>query len=185
MINKLKAMIGRCILAAVSDNTQTQSLQIEAFAGDIHDDVERFQQFGFSGVPLTGAEGIVLFVAGNHDHPVVIAAENRELRVRGLKAGESAQYNSKGHKIVLYHDRCEITTPRFVVDAKTEAVIKAPQIKLVGQVAGTKSAVFAEDVQDKGGQYSMAAMREVYDRHTHHDNGQGSETDTPTQKAGK
>ena len=182
MIEKLKAMIGRCIIAAVSDKSKTQTLQIEAFAGDIHDEVERLQQFGFSGVPLDGGEGIVLFVAGNHDHPVVICAENRSLRVRNLKAGESAQYNSSGHKIVLYHDRCEITTPRFVVDAETEAVIKAPLIELDGEVVGTKSAVFAADVADKGGSHTMQGMRATYNGHTHHENDVGGQTDAPTQQ---
>ena len=181
MIEKLKAMIGRCIIAAVSDSSKTQSLQIEAFSGDIHDDVERLQQFGFTGVPLAGAEGIVLFVAGNHDHPVVICAENRSVRVSGLKEGESAQYNSSGHKIVLYHDRCEITTPRFLVNAESEAVINAPRIELNGEVVGTKSAVFAKNVSDQGGGYSMSGMRGTYNGHTHHENDAQSETNSPTQ----
>ena len=49
--------------------------KLEAFSGDMHDDVERLQQLAFTGVPLVGAEGIVLFVAGNRDHPVLICAE--------------------------------------------------------------------------------------------------------------
>lgn len=181
MIEKLKAMIGRCIIAAVADDAKTQTLQIEAFAGDIHDEVERLQQFGFTGVPLADAEGIVLFVAGNHDHPVVIAAENRDLRVRGLKAGESAVYNSSGHKIVLYHDRCEINTPRFVVNAETEAVITAPLIELNGEVIGTKSITAAQDVRDMGGAYSMAKMRMVYNGHSHYDHAGDGDTELPNQ----
>ena len=181
MIEKLKAMIGRCIIAAVSDGHKTQSVQIEAFSGDMHDDVERLKQFGFTGVPLVGAEGIVLFVAGNHDHPVLICAENRGIRVSGLKEGESAQYNSSGHKIVLYHDRCEINTPQFVVNAESEAVINAPLIELNGNVIGTESAVFAKEVRDMGGGYSMSGMRSTYNGHTHHENDEQSETNSPTQ----
>lgn len=179
MIEKLKAMIGRCIIAAVSDQTKTQSLQIEAFSGDLHDEVERFQQFGFSGVPMPNAEGIVLFVAGNHDHPVVIAAENRDVRVNNLTQGESAMYNGFGHKIVLYQDRCEIITPRFVVNAENEAVIKSPKIKLDGEVEGTKSIYAEQEMSDGVG--SMSAMRGTFNGHDHDDTTSGGQTAKPNQ----
>lgn len=98
-----------------------------------------------------------------------------------MKEGESAQYNSSGHKIVLYHDRCEINTPQFVVNAESEAVINAPLIELNGNVIGTESAVFAKEVKDMGGGYSMSGMRSTYNGHTHHENDEQSETNSPTQ----
>ncbi|AXK39615.1 phage baseplate assembly protein V [Crenobacter cavernae] len=178
---KLKLMIGRCILAAVSDKAKCQSLQITAFDGETHDRVERFQQFGFTAVPLPGAEGICLFVGGGRDHPVVVAVEDRRHRVTDLAPGESAQYNSSGHKLVLYHDRAELVTQKFVVKASEKVRFETPLVETTGQIRAD------QDITDKAGSggKSMAAMREVYDGHTHKENNvTGGESQPPTQKAG-
>lgn len=178
---KLKLMIGRCVLAAVSDKSKCQSLQITAFDGETHDAVERFQQFGFTAVPVAGAEGICLFVGGGRDHPVVVAVEDRRHRVTGLKPGESAQYNSSGHKLVLYHDRAELVTPRFVVKAEQEVFLDTPLVRTSGKVDAAGNVT---DNVGAGGK-SMAAMRAAYDGHTHKENNvAGGESQAPTQKAG-
>lgn len=156
-----KTQINRAILSNINDGGALQNSQLETVADDIHDNVERFQQFGFTGVPLDEAEAIVVFVAGNHDHPIIISAENRDLRIKGLKAGETAMYNSKGHKIVLYHDKCEIHAPKLIVNADN--------IVLNGEVACTKNITANGNISDQGGSYSMAGMRAVYDSHTHNE----------------
>ena len=47
----LKNMIGRAILNLINDAAATQTVTLEAQAGDVHDEVELFQPFGFSAHP--------------------------------------------------------------------------------------------------------------------------------------
>ena len=70
----------------------------------------------------------------------------------------------------------------FEVNAKTSATIKAPKITLDGEVNGTKSAVFAQDVKDQGGKFSMGWMRALFNRHNHHENDGGGNTDQPNEQ---
>lgn len=178
----LKNMIGRAILNLINDATATQTVTLEAQAGDVHDEVELFQPFGFSAHPPVGSEAVVVFVAGNHDHPIALCAEHKGTRRRNLAEGESVMYNLQGHHITLYKDRCVIETPVFEVLAAQSATIRAPKITLDGEVSGTKSAVFANDVKDQGGKYSMGWMRRLFNRHTHHENDGGGNTNPPSEQ---
>lgn len=178
----LKNMIGRAILNLINDAAATQTVTLEAQAGDVHDEVELFQPFGFSAHPPVGSEAVVVFVAGNHDHPIALCAEHKGTRRNNLAEGEAAVYNLWGHHITLYKDKCVIETPVFEVNAKQSVTIKAPKITLDGEVDGTKSAVFAQDVKDQGGRFSMGWMRALFNRHTHHENDGGGNTDQPNEQ---
>lgn len=62
---------------------------------------EYFQHYGFSSVPLAGAEAI-LVQEGNHI--VMIASDDRRYRV-GLEAGEVCLYTDEGDQIRLKRDK--------------------------------------------------------------------------------
>lgn len=178
MLGKLKMLVGRCVLSLINDVPKTQELQIEAWAGDVQDQVEHFQQFGFTAVPVPGAEGIVVFVGGEHDHPVVLAVEDRRHRVSGLSGGESAMYNTSGHRLVLYHDRAELTTLKYVVNASDSIQFNTPLTTFSGEV------IAMGNISDLGGSpgNSMANLRVTYNGHTHKENDVKGQTNAPTQK---
>ena len=92
-------------MALVDDKKKLQQVQLELLADETKDNVERFQQYGFTSVPLEGAEALAVFLGGGRDHAVVVAIDDRRHRLTDLKAGDVAIYNDTGAKIVIGRDR--------------------------------------------------------------------------------
>ena len=103
--SRVKLMIGRAVLHLVDDARKIQAAQIQAFAGEILDNVERFQQYGFSGTPHPGAECVLLSLGGMRQHPIIVAIDDRRFRPTGLEEGEVVIYTSQdpseAHRIWL------------------------------------------------------------------------------------
>ena len=119
---KVMLTIGRAILTLVNDSTKVQSVQITLFADEVKDDVERFQEYGFTSVPITGAEGACVFVGGNRDHGIVVATDDRRFRPTGLKPGEVALYTAEGDTIIMKNGKLiETNTARSKLAATTSA----------------------------------------------------------------
>lgn len=97
---RVRLAISRGLVELVDDSTTCQTLQVSLRADELRDDAERFQQFGFTSHPPVGSEVLVLSVAGNTDHPIVAAVEDRATRPTGLAEGESAQYTAQNGKRV-------------------------------------------------------------------------------------
>lgn len=102
--NRIANSIARAVVQVVDDNTKQQLLQIGVLAGEDIDEAERFQEYGFSSVPLAGAEAVVLFPNGDRAHPLVVAVDDRRYRVTGLQRGEVAVYSKFGALIKLTKD---------------------------------------------------------------------------------
>lgn len=94
-------LVGRAVVKAADDAPKVQELQLELLEGELRDQVERFGEYGFTSVPLEGAECAVIFVGGRRDHGLAIGVEDRRYRIKNLESGEVAVYNHTGAKIVL------------------------------------------------------------------------------------
>lgn len=135
-LQRLQLMVGRAVVSLVKDGLKLQGLQVTLLADEVRDDVERFQQYGFSSHPHPGAEALVVCVAGNRDHAVVVAVDDRRYRIKGLEQGEVALYTDEGDKVVLKRDGViELT-------AATKVRIVSPLVECTGDVdvAGTVTA---------------------------------------------
>lgn len=99
MKNRIRLVVGRCVLDALDDTQEFQELKISILSDEIKEQVERFQNYGFTGNPKAGAEGVVMFPGGNRDHPIVICVDDRRFRLVGLEDGEVAMYTDEGDKI--------------------------------------------------------------------------------------
>lgn len=91
----------RAVISRISDAEKLQLLQIGVLADETIDGAERLQEYGFTSVPLAGAEAVALFPNGDRGHPLVIATDDRRHRVTGLAAGEVAIYSSSGARVIL------------------------------------------------------------------------------------
>lgn len=98
---RLVNSIARAVVQLVDDSRRLQRVQLGVLAGEDIDDGERFQQYGFSSVPLDGAEAVVLFPAGDRAHPLVIAVDDRRHRPTDGKPGEVCVYSNTGATIRL------------------------------------------------------------------------------------
>lgn len=129
MIGKLRTrvvnMVSRALLSRLDDSRPMQSAQV-----DLGDDetrtLERVQNYGFTSVPLDGAEAVVVFVGGRRDHGYAVAVDDRRYRLKDLQAGEVAVYTDQGDSIVFRRGGT------LEVSAATKVVIDAPIVELTG-----------------------------------------------------
>jgi phage baseplate assembly protein V len=121
--------VGRAVLAAIDDGQKAQSLQIELLDGETLDDVERFQNYGFSSVPFAGAEGVSVGVGGLRSHSIIIAVEDRRYRLTGGAPGEVVMYDDQGQKVHLQRAQILITSPhKVVINSAAEVDLTAPKV---------------------------------------------------------
>lgn len=150
--------VGRAVLRAIDDSGSRQTAQIEALRGEVRDAVERMQQYGFTSVPLPGADGAVVFVAGNREQGIIVATEDRRYRLTGLEGGEVAIYDDQGQKVHLTRDGIVVETSLDLTAtiggaaAVTAASVSvtAPTVTITGDLSVTGTITGTVDVVGGG-----------------------------------
>lgn len=93
LTSRVRLMVARGVVKLVDDARKMQSLQVSVQADVVRDKVERFQEYGFTSVPLKDAEAILLAVGGNTAHLVCVAVDDRRYRpTTGLAPGDVGMY---------------------------------------------------------------------------------------------
>ncbi|NBF04703.1 phage baseplate assembly protein V [Pseudomonas sp. Fl5BN2] len=95
----LTRLLARGTVVLANSANKLQSLQMRLTAGEVNDDMEHFEPYGFTSNPLAGAEGIATFLGGDRSHAVVLVVADRRYRLQALAAGEVAIYTDEGDKI--------------------------------------------------------------------------------------
>ena len=98
---RISNLVGRGVVKGVSDGKKLQVLQLGVLAGETVDGGEHHQPYGFSSVPLGGAEAVVLFPDGDRARPLVVATSDRRYRPTGGQAGEVCMYTDEGDVVRL------------------------------------------------------------------------------------
>ena len=93
--HKVAMMVARGVIKAIKDDKGIQLIQVSLLAGEVRDNIERFQEYGLTSNPPVGSEACVIFPMGNRDHGICIAIDNRTFRKKGLAEGEVALYNKE------------------------------------------------------------------------------------------
>lgn len=175
LVRRIRLALGRGIVRLVSDGGGIQTLQLSLMANETRSKVERFQEYGFTSVPLAGAEAAVIFMGGNRDHGIVVAVDDRRYRLKGLENGEVAIYTDEEDSIILKRgNKIEVNTKEFIVNAETNATFNTPLLRATGDII---------DNYETNGD-NLQEMRETYNIHTHPENDSGGPTDDPIQKMG-
>lgn len=170
LANRVRLTVGRGVIDHVGDGAKVQTMQVRFLAGEVRADMERFQQYGFTSVPLAGQEVIALFSGGDRSNGVVVAVGDRSYRMKGLKDGEVALYDDLGQSVHLTRDGIVIKgagRPMLITD--TPKLRIEADLEVTGEV---------KDRADADGR-TMEAMRETFNAHTHPEPDGG--TGTPTQ----
>lgn len=135
---RLRLMASRAVLSLISDATGMQIVQVKLLNGEVRDGIERVQNYGFTSVPLPGAEAIFLSLGGDRDHGIVITADDRRYRIKGLQGGEVAIYTdedkSAGEHRILFKRGKEIhlvAGASSIVMTPTGITITAPNLDIV------------------------------------------------------
>lgn len=98
--NRIANALARAVVNLVNDGTKMQEVQIGVLADETRD-AERFQNYGFSSVPLPGAEAAAICPNGDRGHVIVVAIDDRRYRPRGGQPGEVVMYTDEGDQIRL------------------------------------------------------------------------------------
>lgn len=101
LINRTANITARSVVQLVDDGKNLQILQLGVLDEETVEDAENHQPYGFSAVPLEGAEAIALFPNGDRGHPLVVAVSDRRYRPTGGQKGEVLLYTDEGDIIRL------------------------------------------------------------------------------------
>lgn len=142
---RLMNLLSRGVVSAVDDSKKLQLVQLDLLDTETRDEIERFQNYGFTSVPEAGAESVVLFVGGRRDHGLAIVVDDRRYRLKSLAEGEVAVYNRTGAKIVLKANGDIELTPK-----SGQKVKLASPVEISGDVSVTGTLTASADVVGGG-----------------------------------
>jgi phage baseplate assembly protein V len=134
---RITGMVSRGTVTAVDDASGIQALQVEGLADEAHDGVERMQDYGFTSVPLPGAETVLVFAGGLRSHGLIVALGDRRYRLKGLEGGEVAMYDDQAQVVHLQRDGILVFTEKKVtiegsqevlIRSDTKVTVEAPQV---------------------------------------------------------
>lgn len=137
--------ISRATIRKANDKPLLQEVDVDLTHDEGKVSVERFQQYGFTAVPLPedakggkAAEAIIAFINGNRAHGVVLAIDDRRYRIKGLKDGEVAIYDDQGQKVHITRDGIKVDggdKKKPVTVVVGNATIKVEDGKITAKVA--------------------------------------------------
>lgn len=159
-------LIVRGRLTGADGSRKMRTIQAETMAGDLRDDVEHFEPYGFTSEPKVGAEPIVLSLDGDREHSIAICVADRRYRLTGLKSGEVAVYDDLGQKVHLTRSGIEIETAKTLsITAAAGVKVTAPTAEFSGKVTVAGDIVGGAQIYDSTGK--MQSIRDTYNSHTH------------------
>jgi len=120
LIQAITDMVRRGKVHLVTDTAARQRLQVETvpprFVGDdprVETKIEYAQPYGFKSVPRApdsngSAEAVCLLVAGEPDHPLVVAVTDVRDRPTGWASGDAGLYDYRGNLVRCQAGKIEI-----------------------------------------------------------------------------
>ncbi len=140
----LTRLLARGTVVLANSANKLQSLQMRLTAGEVNDDMEHFEPYGFTSNPLAGAEGIATFLGGDRSHAVVLVVADRRYRLQALAAGEVAIYTDEGDKIHFKRGRViDIDTATLNIRASSGVNIDSPTLSMSGKIVSQGDQVAA------------------------------------------
>ena len=135
MRNGLANILARGVVALGNSASKLQSLQLRLLAGEVKDNVEHLEPYGFTACPLAGSEALAGFIGGDRSHGVVIVVADRRFRLQGLEPGEVALYTDEGDKFHFKRGRViDLETVTLNVKASDSVNFDTPLIRATGRI---------------------------------------------------
>lgn len=133
----MAGVLARGVVVLANATRKLQSLQLRITAGEVKDDMEHLEPYGFTSCPLEGAEALAGFI-GDRSHGVVLVVSDRRYRLPGLKGGEVALYTDEGDRLVLKRGRViEMETQTLRIKAGQSVEFDTPLISTTGRIEST------------------------------------------------
>jgi phage gp45-like len=71
---------------------------------EIHDGMPRIAEYGFTSMPLTECQALVIFVGGDRSAGVICGTNDERNRLKDLQPGEVAIYDDQGQSVWIKRD---------------------------------------------------------------------------------
>ena len=131
----MRNILARGLVALGNSANKLQSLQLRLLAGEVKDNVEHLEPYGFTACPKEGAEVLVGLIGGDRSHAVVIVVAERRFRLQGLQSGEVALYTDEGDRLHFKRGRIiDIETVTLNVKASGSVNFDTPLITSTGRI---------------------------------------------------
>lgn len=148
LLARIAGLVSRGTVRKVDDGPKLQVLRINLGGGDDCPGVERFQEYGFTSVPLAGSEALLVFPGGVPEHPVAVAVDDRNHRPVGLQPGDVAIYCSGGARVLLRAaDGAVVVDAPGTFEVNAETVVLAAQSALEVKVGTQRMAISSAGIQ--------------------------------------
>ena len=168
LFRKIFDLISRASVRDKRSERPLRTLQTEHLAGDVREDVEHFEPYGFTSEPHLGAEVLATSINGDRNHTIAFIVSDRRYRIKGLQDGEVVVYDDLGKVVRLKRDELLIDakdSPVTVVSG-SKVTIKAPLVVVdAANSTFTGNIKAAGEIEDKRG--TMSAIRSTFNSHTH------------------
>lgn len=163
---RVAMMIGIGKITGYGDAGGIQKLQYQTPL-EVKGDTPRMAEFGFSsGLPV-GTDVVLAYLGGDRSSAVIVASNNQQYRISGLKSGETLIYNQWGVFVKLTENGIEVEAkgkPVTVANATTVTVtatekirLETPRLEVTGDVI---------DNCDSNGA-TLKALRDAHNDHDH------------------
>lgn len=101
---EIEDLIARGVLFAKMGFRKMRVIQAEFLAGDLRDEIEHFEPYGFTSEAKPGAEVLATSIMGDRDHTIAFCITDRRYRPVSLKDGEVCIFDDLGRQIFLRRD---------------------------------------------------------------------------------
>lgn len=132
---RIRLLISRGVVDLVNDSLKCQGLQVSLLADEVRD-AERFEDYGMTSHPESGAEVLFLSVGGNRSHGIVARVLDRRYRPLNMDEGDVCLYTRNGERVYL-DDSGDIVN----LGAKSAADFVALAQKVLDELTSISSAI--------------------------------------------
>lgn len=148
-LRALDNLLARAVIHLVAAAGPTQQLQAEISAGEVKEDLDLLEPYGFTAQPLPGAVAVCVFMGGERDNGAAILVHDQDKRPRTLAPGDVALYTDQDdpaaaaqdahHRLQFGRDRSvtlrakrldiQCGTQRLILDETEGLLVQASQIR--------------------------------------------------------
>lgn len=164
---EIEDLIARGVLFAKMGFRKMRVIQAEFLAGDLRDEIEHFEPYGFTSEAKPGAEVLATSIMGDRDHTIAFCITDRRYRPVSLKDGEVCIFDDLGRQIFLRRDGITIEGKDSPVTVHTSGAVKidAPEATITGRLVVNGDIVGKGQIYDSVGR--LQSIRDTYNGHTH------------------
>lgn len=120
----------RVVLSKTDDGRKMQSHQAKGLSGELFEEIEYFQPYGFTSRPPVGSEAVGFPLGGDRGHLIITSASDRGVRKKDMEEAEVGLYTASGDFIYLKNGNIiETKTRESITNAENKAVTNTKEFE--------------------------------------------------------